>query len=172
MSRLVMINGIVFLALLTLDLVDQMTGGIVNAVLPAESARTLATSWKKDVLLQHPQLVAAAEALPCTQEGLNIYVFPEQHGPVREHLRSVGVDFGNGRVFLQQLRCRHIITNDNLRRAVLDALSCLRSSLRVKVKRTAWFFLPRLPPTPRRVTHLSDAPDRGKGDRGEHIAEE
>lgn len=54
LSRLVMINGIVFLALLTLDLVDQMTGGIVNAVLPAESARTLATSWKKDVLLQQP----------------------------------------------------------------------------------------------------------------------
>ena len=54
LSRLMMINGIVFLALLTLDLVDQMTGGIVNAVLPAESARTLATSWKKDVLLQQP----------------------------------------------------------------------------------------------------------------------
>ena len=54
LSRLVMINGIVFLALLTLDLVDQMTGGIVNAVLPAESARTFATSWKKDVLLQQP----------------------------------------------------------------------------------------------------------------------
>ena len=54
LSRLVMINGIVFLALLTLDLVDQMTGGIVNAVLPAESARTLATSWKKDVLFQQP----------------------------------------------------------------------------------------------------------------------
>ena len=54
LSRLVMINGIVFLALLTLDLVDQMTGGIINAVLPAESARTLATSWKKDVLLRQP----------------------------------------------------------------------------------------------------------------------
>lgn len=54
LSRLVMLNAGVFLALLTLDVVDQLTGGTVNAVLPQASARTLATSWRMEVLASQP----------------------------------------------------------------------------------------------------------------------
>ena len=42
------------LGLLTLDIVDQFSGGAIKAVLPVEGARTLATSWKLDVLAQRP----------------------------------------------------------------------------------------------------------------------
>ena len=54
LSRLLMLNAGVFLALLTLDVVDQLTDGVVNAVLPQASARTLATSWRTDVLASQP----------------------------------------------------------------------------------------------------------------------
>ena len=44
LTRLVWVNVAVFLILLTLDIVDQFSGGAIKAVLPEEGARTLATS--------------------------------------------------------------------------------------------------------------------------------
>ena len=54
LTRLVWVNVAVFLILLTLDIADQFSGGVIKAVLPTEGARTLATSWKPDVLAQRP----------------------------------------------------------------------------------------------------------------------
>jgi len=54
LTRLVWVNAAVFLVLMTLDVVDTIGGGVISAVLPAEGARTLATSWRIDVLAQRP----------------------------------------------------------------------------------------------------------------------
>ena len=54
LTRLVWVNAAVFLLLMTLTLVDRLSGGVVSAVLPAEGARTLATSWRLDVLATRP----------------------------------------------------------------------------------------------------------------------
>ena len=54
LTRLVWVNAAVFLVLMTLDVVDTIGGGVISAVLPADGARTLATSWRIDVLAQRP----------------------------------------------------------------------------------------------------------------------
>ena len=54
LTRLVWVNAAVFLVLMTLDVVDTVGGGVISAVLPADGARTLATSWRIDVLAQRP----------------------------------------------------------------------------------------------------------------------
>ena len=123
---------------------------------------TRSPSEYRDALLHHPQLKAAADALPYIQDGVYIYVHPEQYGPAREYLTRVGVDFGDGEgnVLLQQLRSRHIIVNNDLSGAVLDALSRLKGGLKVKLKRTAWFFLQLPSPTPR---YIYICPSRSAG---------
>ena len=54
LTRLVWVNAAVFLVLMTLDVIDTVGGGVISAVLPADGARTLATSWRIDVLAQRP----------------------------------------------------------------------------------------------------------------------
>ena len=54
LTRLVWVNAAVFVLLMTLDVVDQLGGGVVSAVLPAEGARTFATSWRLEVLAKRP----------------------------------------------------------------------------------------------------------------------
>lgn len=54
LTRLVWVNAAVFLLLLTMDVLDRFGGGAVSAVLPAAGARTLATSWRVDILAQRP----------------------------------------------------------------------------------------------------------------------
>jgi len=101
----------------------------------------------RDVLLQHPKLLAAAEALPYSQNGSDapkIFVYPEQYASVLDHLSQVGVNFGDGNVFLQQLKSRHVIANDEMSFAVREALRLRRipSAEQVKLKKSGWFFLP------------------------------
>lgn len=54
LTRLIWVNAAVFLLLMTLDLVDRLGSGLVSAWLPVEGARTLATSWRLDVLAARP----------------------------------------------------------------------------------------------------------------------
>ena len=57
LARLVYVNVAVFLFLLTLDIVDRYFGGVVASMLPNDpihGARTLATSWRLDILATRP----------------------------------------------------------------------------------------------------------------------
>ena len=54
LRRLVMVNGLVLLLVVTLGAMDRLTGGSVSAVWPADGAWLLATSWKLEVLASRP----------------------------------------------------------------------------------------------------------------------
>lgn len=54
LTRLVWLNVVVFLVLMTLTLGDRLMGGALSAVLPSEGAWTLATSWRLETLASRP----------------------------------------------------------------------------------------------------------------------
>ena len=54
LTRLVWLNVVVFLVLMTLTLGDRLMGGALSTVVPSEGAWTLATSWRLETLASRP----------------------------------------------------------------------------------------------------------------------
>lgn len=107
-------------------------------------------------VLLSPELAQCRQAMENTdpdffgEGGPKLFVLPEHVGPVIDHLISSGVVFGDGsRIFLADMRPRHVIYSEEFDGAIQNAIARRRGSGRdggtgrekVKPKRTTSFDL-------------------------------
>ena len=93
--RLFWLNVAIFLLLTTLDLVDTLTGNVVGEVLPSLGARTLATSWRLEVLATRPWSVVT-------------HMFA--HQDLWHLVMNVLLLFWMGRVYLSEVGSRRLLS--------------------------------------------------------------